>query len=95
MITRSSWRDWFGFSKRNTTSRSWALRANGIEALRVVRQVLPDVLVLDLRMPRKDGIEVMREFGHDGFQHIEYGLIDRDVHDLPLSAGTQTRDERQ
>jgi len=40
---------------------------DGDEALRVVRQVLPDVLVLDLRMPGKNGIEVMREFRRDGF----------------------------
>ena len=34
---------------------------NGDEALRAVRQFQPDVLVLDLRMPGKDGLEVLGE----------------------------------
>lgn len=34
---------------------------NGVEALRLVRELLPDVLVLDLRMPIKDGLAVLRE----------------------------------
>ena len=35
--------------------------ANGAEALRLVRELRPDVLVLDLRMPVKDGLAVLRE----------------------------------
>ena len=34
---------------------------NGVEALRLVRELHPDVLVLDLRMPVKDGLAVLRE----------------------------------
>ena len=34
---------------------------NGDEALRAVRQFQPDVLVLDLRMPGKDGLAVLGE----------------------------------
>lgn len=34
---------------------------NGDECLTAVRQHQPDVLVLDLRMPRKDGLAVLRE----------------------------------
>jgi DNA-binding NarL/FixJ family response regulator len=34
---------------------------NGDEALKAVRQLRPDVLVLDLRMPVKDGLSVLRE----------------------------------
>jgi two-component system, NarL family, response regulator len=33
--------------------------ANGEDTLEMCRQHLPDVLLLDLRMPRKDGLEVM------------------------------------
>ena len=34
---------------------------NGEEALEMCNQHLPDVLLLDLRMPRKDGLQVMAE----------------------------------
>lgn len=34
---------------------------NGVEALRLVRELHPDVLLLDLRMPVKDGLAVLRE----------------------------------
>jgi DNA-binding NarL/FixJ family response regulator len=34
---------------------------NGVEALHAVRKHRPDVLVLDIRMPAKDGLEVARE----------------------------------
>jgi len=34
---------------------------DGGEALKAVRQLRPDVLVLDLRMPVKDGLSVLRE----------------------------------
>ncbi len=35
--------------------------ADGAECLRVVRQVPPDLIILDLYMPEKDGLEVLRE----------------------------------
>ena len=35
--------------------------ASGEEALEMCNQHLPDVLLLDLRMPRKDGLQVMAE----------------------------------
>lgn len=35
--------------------------ANGIEALTAVRQFLPDVLIIDLRMPHMSGLDVIRE----------------------------------
>ena len=34
--------------------------ASGYDALRVVRQARPDVLLLDVRMPKFDGLEVLR-----------------------------------
>jgi DNA-binding NarL/FixJ family response regulator len=34
---------------------------NGDQALQLVQQFAPDILVLDLRMPNKDGIAVLRE----------------------------------
>jgi DNA-binding NarL/FixJ family response regulator len=43
-----------------------ATAKNGEEALRAVRKFAPDVLVLDLRMPGKDGICVLGEMRRDG-----------------------------
>jgi len=34
---------------------------DGVEALRLVRELKPRVLILDISMPRKDGIKVLRE----------------------------------
>lgn len=36
---------------------------NGEEALEICNRHFPDVLLLDLRMPRKDGLQVMAELG--------------------------------
>jgi DNA-binding NarL/FixJ family response regulator len=35
--------------------------ADGVQALDAVRRLQPDVLVLDIRMPGKDGLQVARE----------------------------------
>jgi len=37
----------------------------GEDALRLVREFRPDILVLDLRMPRKDGLVVLREIARE------------------------------
>jgi len=38
---------------------------NGDETLRAVRQYRPDILILDLAMPGKDGLAVLRELHHE------------------------------
>jgi DNA-binding NarL/FixJ family response regulator len=38
---------------------------DGVEALQAVRKHRPDILVLDIRMPGKDGLEVAREMWKD------------------------------
>jgi len=35
--------------------------ADGVEALQLVEELNPDLLVLDVSMPHKDGLEVLRE----------------------------------
>ncbi len=38
-----------------------ATAADGEEGLRKVRELLPDLVILDVIMPRKDGFEVLRQ----------------------------------
>ncbi len=38
---------------------------DGVEALRAARKNVPDLILLDLLMPRKDGFEVLRELKAD------------------------------
>jgi DNA-binding NarL/FixJ family response regulator len=42
-----------------------AVASNGNEALKATRQFAPDILVLDLRMPGKNGVEVLDEMKRD------------------------------
>jgi Response regulator containing CheY-like receiver domain and AraC-type DNA-binding domain len=44
--------------------------ADGLEALRVIRELKPDVVVLDISMPLMDGIEVLKEIRKDDHSTI-------------------------
>ena len=41
------------------------LAENGTEALRMVKTLSPDLLILDMSMPHKTGLEVLREIRRD------------------------------
>ena len=49
--------------EQQTTFRVVGEAANGLEALEQVKALKPDVLLLDLAMPRMNGLEVLRELG--------------------------------
>jgi len=37
---------------------------DGVEAVEMARRLLPDVVLMDVRMPRRDGVAATRERGH-------------------------------
>ena len=47
--------------KSQTDINVVAEATNGEDTVEMCKQLLPDVLLLDLRMPRKDGLQVMAD----------------------------------
>lgn len=45
------------------------LAQNGVEALASIREKKPDLLILDIIMPQKDGFEVLEELTNSGQIH--------------------------
>jgi two-component system, LytTR family, response regulator len=39
--------------------------ANGMQAVEAIRALKPDIVFLDVQMPRMSGLEVVREIGHE------------------------------
>ncbi len=67
--------------------------SDGVEALAAIRKSPPDIAILDLRMPRKDGFQVCAELRRDPvFEHLPVvmlsasGTRDNRVHGLDLGA---------
>ncbi|MBP7060418.1 MAG: response regulator [Candidatus Moranbacteria bacterium] len=52
-------------TKFNKEGFDVTLAVNGEEGLRVIREKKPDILLLDLQMPVKNGIEVLQELDTD------------------------------
>lgn len=44
--------------------------ADGLEALELVRREKPDIVLLDIKMPRLDGIHAARMIGHEGLAPV-------------------------
>ena len=42
----------------------------GLEAIRLIRKLRPDVVILDIRMPKRNGIEVMSEIIDENYKPV-------------------------
>ena len=51
--------------ERNTPHDVVAECSTGIEALNAVRKLIPDLLIIDLRLPEMDGLEVIRRVNQE------------------------------
>lgn len=54
--------------------------ADGVAALELSRQVRPDVALVDVRMPRMDGLELTRELTADGVRVVVVTTYDLDAY---------------
>ena len=43
------------------SSRWWAMARDGVEAVKAASELSPDLIVMDVMMPKKDGVEACRE----------------------------------
>ena len=43
--------------------------SNGVECTKMLAKLKPDILLLDLRMPEKDGLGVLEEVNFDSLPH--------------------------
>jgi DNA-binding NarL/FixJ family response regulator len=66
--------------------------ADGVEALRLIGELRPDVVLIDLRMPQMSGVEVMKQARAQGLavRFLVLTTYDTDEYIAPaLSAGAQ------
>lgn len=62
--------------------------ADGIEGMQKVRDAVPDLVILDVIMPRKDGFEVLREIKtDDGLAHIPVLMLTVKTHNSDIVEG--------
>lgn len=73
------------YLERNTEHTVVAECATGLEAIAAVEKLTPDLLIVDLRLPEMDGLEVIRRV------HIDYPLIRIIVLSMHTSAAYVTR----
>lgn len=62
--------------------------SDGVEGLQKVHQTNPDLVILDVIMPRKDGFEVLRDIKtDDGYSHIPVIMLTVKTHNADIVEG--------
>ncbi len=65
-----------------------AIAYDGEEALEKIRHEIPDLVLLDIKMPKKDGLEVCRELKQDPeYKHIPILMFTAKAHNRDLELG--------
>jgi two-component system, OmpR family, alkaline phosphatase synthesis response regulator PhoP len=65
-----------------------ATASDGVEGLQKVRDLQPDLVILDVIMPRKDGFEVLREMKNDsGLSEIPVIMLTVKAHNSDIVEG--------
>lgn len=44
------------------------IAGNGIEGIRLIRELHPDLVIIDIYMPYKDGLETLKEIRSEGYE---------------------------
>lgn len=65
-----------------------ATAGDGVDGMEKIRQVRPDLVILDVIMPRKDGFEVLREIKTDeSLAHIPVVMLTVKTHNADIVEG--------
>lgn len=65
-----------------------ATAGDGVEGMEKVRALTPDLIILDVIMPRKDGFEVLREMkADDRLAHIPVVMLTVKTHNADIVEG--------
>jgi two-component system alkaline phosphatase synthesis response regulator PhoP/two-component system response regulator VicR len=62
--------------------------ADGEEGIRRIRETVPDLVILDVIMPRRDGFEVLSDMKEDdGLAHIPVVMLTVKTHNVDIMRG--------
>lgn len=65
-----------------------ATASDGVEGMQKVREVKPNLVILDVIMPRKDGFEMLREIKEDpDLAHIHVVMLTVKAHNADIVEG--------
>ncbi len=67
----------------------WSETDNGVDAMQMVRECMPDLIILDISIPKLDGLEVLARFNTMGLPSKILVLTSQTPTCLPFAACNQ------